>query len=557
MRSERRASQPCREGSDPALVWWRGRYLLAMSKTSGLHWSDNLCDWHFIPGTVLPSEGYGPDLWVRNGELYYVNGAPGGEIFRAVDVDADRWEKVGAIGYLPDPKIFVDESDRTWLYWGSGVNEPLQVVELDSDTFVPIAPPVSLNVPNPEEHGWERSGENNFPIHHALSVLGIAHPDLPDYDVPESYNEGAWMTCRNGIYYLQNSMPATEFNIYCDAISTGSAPAGPFEFQADNPFSLKPGGFITGAGHSCTFQDCHGNWFHLSTMRISRRHIYERRIGLFPVDFYPDGTMYCRTRFGDWPYRIPDSRLTPGCDLFTGWMLLSYRAEAYASSFEPGFEPELAVDENIRTWWAAADGDPRPEWRLQLEKTVELRAIQINFAEHQCLLSGEESPSGCPRFIVETSAEGEPWQLLWDQSENVEDKTHCYYELPFPGQVRRLRIKITAMGNHGRAALSGVRLFGLSKDVPPEIPSKIRIERRKDDPTIADIRWEMPPGAIGVNVLWGTSPERMHHCWQTLEATSLALTSLHARQRYWVSLEAFGPGGTAPLSVPVELPSPL
>ena len=183
--------------------------------------------------------------------------------------------------------------------------------------------------------------------------------------------------------------------------------------------------------------------------------------------------------------------------LLAGWMLLSYRAEAYASSFEPGFEPELAVDENIRTWWAAADGDPRPEWRLQLEKTVELRAIQINFAEHQCLLSGEESPSGCPRFIVETSAEGEPWQLLWDQSENVEDKTHCYYELPFPGQVRRLRIKITAMGNHGRAALSGVRLFGLSKDVPPEIPSKIRIERRKDDPTIADIRWEMPPGASG------------------------------------------------------------
>ena len=35
MRAERRATQPCREGSDPALVRWRGRYLLATSKTSG------------------------------------------------------------------------------------------------------------------------------------------------------------------------------------------------------------------------------------------------------------------------------------------------------------------------------------------------------------------------------------------------------------------------------------------------------------------------------------------------------------------------------------------
>lgn len=552
MRAERRATQPCREGSDPALVRWRGRYLLATSKTSGLHWSEDLCDWHFLPSAVLPAEGYGPDLWVRDGELYYVNGAPGGEIFRAADIDSDRWEKVGQIGYLPDPKIFIDRDDRTWLYWGSAVNAPLQAVELNSKTFTPAGEPVHLNAPDPENHGWERSGENNLPVDNALETLGISHPDVPNY-YPETYNEGAWMTCHDGIYYLQNSIPATEFNIYCDAISTGPSPSGPFEFQADNPLSLKPGGYINGAGHSCTFTDRYGNAFHVSTMRITRHHIYERRIGIFPAGFYPDGVMYCQTRFGDWPHWIPEAQLETPADLFTGWMLLSYRAETTASSSEPGFEPELAVDENIRTYWAASADDPCPELSLNLGDAAEIRAIQINFAEHHCQCSADELPQGCARFTVDVSDDGRSWHSIWDQRENREDKTHCYHQPAAPVRAQRLRVRIFAMGNGGRAALSGVRVFGSASTPIPAAPAEIKVQRRKSDPTIADISWRMPANAIGVNVLWGLSPDRLHHCWQTLDARSLMLTSLNANLRYFVALEAFGPGGVAERSPAVKI----
>lgn len=548
MRAERRATQPCREGSDPALIYFDGRYWLATSKTSGLHWSDDLSHWHFVPSRILPAEGYGPDFWRKDGFLYYVNGAEGGEIFRTNDPEHDRWEKVGAIGYLPDPKIFVDEDDRTWLYWGSCVNAPLQVRELDSRTFAPIGDAITLNALNPAEHGWERSGENNLPVDNALAQLGIEHPDLPDYR-PESYNEGAWMTRHQGRYYLQNSIPATEFNIYCDAISVGDTPTGPFTFQADNPFSLKPGGYINGAGHSCSFEDRYGNLFHVSTMRVTRHHVYERRIGLFPAGFYPDGTMYCQTRFGDWPHRLPQNRLEKPDDLFCGWMLLSYRADVNASSQEEGFAPELAVDENVRTYWAAAVDDSAPALTLTLpDGPAELRAIQVNFAEHHCLRSFDESLAECARFLVESSLDGELWEVLWDQRENQEDKTHCYAELPVPVTASQVRVRIFGMANGGRAALSGVRVFGVASVSAPTEPRVFRAKRHTDDPTILDLDWELPEHAIGVNVLWGLSADRLHHCRQTLSATALSLGSLDANQRYLIAVEAFGPSGVSAVS---------
>lgn len=550
IRSDRGAKESCREGSDPALVFFDGKYFLATSKTSGLHWSDDLQSWHFIPSKVLPAEGYGPDLWIRNGRLHYVNGLGEGQIFRAIDVFADQWEVVGRIGSLADPKIFADDDGRNFLYHGCAVMAPLRGRELNSKTAEPMTYEVSFNAPDPAHQGWARSGENNRPTSDTLDGLEIFHPDYEHY-VPETWNEGAWMTKHNGKYYLQNSGPATEFNIYSDSISVGDRPLGPFEFQRDNPLSLKPGGFITGAGHSCTFTDRHENFFHVSTMRISRNFIYERRIGMFPTGFYEDGTMFCRTRFGDYPHRVPDHHLAPGEDSFCDWMLQSYRCRIRASGEEPGHEAVHAVDEDIRTYWAAAPDDSRPELFLDLEMPTEVYAIQLNFAEHNCCRYADQSPQGCVQFILEDAAKQGEWRLRWDRSQNKEDKTHCYLALDRPVWVRYLRIRILAMANGGIPAMSGIRIFGHAAVAAPATPRNIKIRRRADDPMTADISWEMPDGAFGVNVLWGLSPDRLHHCWQVLEKEELVLTSLDASTQYYVALEAFGRGGTAPLSEPV------
>ena len=38
---------------------------------------------------------------------------------------------------------------------------------------------------------------------------------------------------------------------------------------------------------------------------------------------------------------------------FAGWMLLNYQKPVQASSTLGGFQPNLAVDEDIKTYWSA------------------------------------------------------------------------------------------------------------------------------------------------------------------------------------------------------------
>ena len=104
-----------------------------------------------------------------------------------------------------------------------------------------------------------------------------------------------------GRYYLQYAAPGTQYRIYGDGIYVGDTPLGPFEYVEDNPFSFKPGGFIGGAGHGHTFQDKYGNYWHVASMSISVRHMFERRLGLFPVAVSSRNGIYAHTVWSDYP----------------------------------------------------------------------------------------------------------------------------------------------------------------------------------------------------------------------------------------------------------------
>ena len=75
---------------------------------------------------------------------------------------------------------------------------------------------------------------------------------------------------------------------------------GPFKPAGNNPYSYKPGGFITGAGHGSTLEDKEGRFWHTSTMRISKNHVFERRLGLWKAGIDADGELFCDQRYGDW-----------------------------------------------------------------------------------------------------------------------------------------------------------------------------------------------------------------------------------------------------------------
>lgn len=201
--------------------------------------------------------------------------------------------------------------------------------------------------------------------------------------IGKPYIEGAFMTKHNGKYYLQYASPATQFNTYCDGVYVADAPLGPFTLQQSNPFSSKPGGFMQGAGHGSTIQDADGNFWHASTMRVSVNHDMERRVGLFPAGVDADGVLFCNQNFADYPLCIPDGKFDPW-SVRPACMLLSYQKPTAASSTAEGSAPALAVDENCRTWWSAADARPSQWLSVDLEKVCDIHAVQVNLRMRHC-----------------------------------------------------------------------------------------------------------------------------------------------------------------------------
>lgn len=139
----------------------------------------------------------------------------------------------------------------------------------------------------------------------------------------DPFIEGARMTKHSGRYYLQYAAPGTGLSGYADGVIVGDAPLRPFTPQS-MPLSFKPGGFARGAGHGSTLRDNYGNYWHVSTISVSVKNNFARRIGTWPAGFNEDGIMYCNTALGDYPAWLPDSTGDHQKGRFTGWMQLNY-----------------------------------------------------------------------------------------------------------------------------------------------------------------------------------------------------------------------------------------
>ena len=234
-----------REAADPAIVTFNHQYWLFASKSGGYWHSTNLSDWVFVDGQNLPIEDYAPAPAVINHQLYYT-AFNSKAIYRADDPAAGTWTKVGDLKPYADPALFQNDDGRVYIYYGCSPNGGITVDELDpADHFKEIGQPIVCLKCDPSQHGWEVPGEEN---------TGDAQGKIGD-----SWIEGAWMTKHAGKYYLQYSAPGTQFHSYADGVFVGDSPTGPFTYAPYSPFSHKPTGFATGAGHSAMFQDNAGN----------------------------------------------------------------------------------------------------------------------------------------------------------------------------------------------------------------------------------------------------------------------------------------------------------
>jgi xylan 1,4-beta-xylosidase len=264
-------------------------------------------------------------------------------------------------------------------------------------------------------------------------------------------------------------------------------PLGPYEISAHNPFAYRPEGFAAGAGHGSTFRDEFGNYWHIGTITISQKHMFERRLGLFPVFFDENDVLYASTRFGDYPMIIPQKKIEDPEEIFPGWMLLSYRKKVEVSSSIDSLPPVNMVDEDIRSYWAAAGGSDREWAKIDLGASYEVHAIQVNFAEHDAGIYNRK-PGLSHQYILSGSEDDENWEVLVDKSESQSDNSHDYIQLPEKTSCRYLRISNKKVPG-GHFALSGFRVFGKGNGKTPALVEDLVLSRDPEDRRSIKLTW--------------------------------------------------------------------
>ena len=527
-----------RTTADPAIVVFRGDYYLFSTNQSGYWWSSDLADWTFVPRKFLKPEHTvydelcAPAAFVLDDALHVIGSTHTREfpIWKSTDPRVESWiEAIPAFeAGAWDPAFFLDDDDRLYLYYGSSNSLPIYGWEIDRHSLQPKGERRELIRLNDAAHGWERFGEAN------------------DNTFLRPFLEGAWMTKHGGRYYLQYAAPGTEFSGYGDGVYVSDKPLGPFAYQDHNTVSYKAGGFSRGAGHGSTFQDTHGNWWHAATIAISVKNNFERRLGIWPAGFDEDALMYCNTAYGDYPYFLPrapgEEHRHPG--MFTGWMLLNYAKPVRASSTLGGFAPNLAVDEDIKTYWSAATGDAGEWFESDLGAASTIHAIQINYADQDATVMGKV-PGLFHQYLVRGSLDGKRWHTIVDKSTNERDVPHDYVELPEPVEARFVRIENVRVPT-GKFAVSGLRVFGRGHgDKPHDVKHFVAL-RGESERRNCWLKWQAGADATGYVIYWGIAPEKLYSSVMVYGASEYYLRALDVDWSCYFQIEAFNEVGISP-----------
>lgn len=528
-----------RATADPVIVNFQNKLFLFSTNQEGYWYSENMLDWKFIYRKFLRDDKYihdlnAPAVWKMKDTLYVYGSTWESDfpIWKSTNPTVDDWEiavdtlKVGAW----DPAFHYDEDkDKLYLYWGSSNVWPILGTEINTKTMQSEGYTVPIVRLYPEDHGWERFGEYN------------------DNVFLQPFIEGAWVTKHNDKYYMQYGAPATEFSGYADGVYVSKDPLQGYNYQAHNPFSYKPGGFARGAGHGSTFQDKFNNYWHVSTIFISTKNNFERRLGIWPSGFDKDDVMYCNTSYGDYPTLLPEfaNGKDFSKDMFAGWMLLNYQKPVQSSSTLGGYQTNFAVDEDIKTYWSATTGDKGEWFQTDLGEVSTIMSIQINYADQDVEFSGK-TIGKYHQYKIYGSDDGKKWDIIVDKSKNTTDVPHEYIELKNPAKARYLKLENLHMPT-GKFALSGFRVFGKGNGEKPEKVQNF-IALRSDPEKYGERRsiwfkWQQNQLADGYVIYWGKSPDKLYGSMMVYGKNEYYFTGADRTDAYYFQIEAFNANG--------------
>ncbi|MBE0652590.1 MAG: discoidin domain-containing protein, partial [Bacteroidales bacterium] len=427
-----------------------------------------------------------------------------------------------------------------YVYYGLGASQPTQCFELDPESFTEI--PGSNKILRPALAGID---EYKGGYHRGRREL-FEHTDAAGWIgkfINEPCPEGPWMTKYRDKYYLQYATPGTVSQWYCDIVMEGNSPTGPFNESNYNPVSMKAGGFIGSAGHSCVFEDRNGFLLRITTMWVGKHDLFERRLGLFPVTFDKEGRMITHTALGDYPmfkeYSVEKYELVR-----PGWNLLSKGKRGMASSSMDTFHTAYAADENVRTWWSAQTGNPGEWYSLDLGKQCRINALQINFAE-QDVSTEPDYKTDFHAYKVFSSDDGLNWELITDKSKNKSCTPNDYIVPDMPLMARFIKIENFHTALSGKFAISDLRVFGHGMRKAPGKVKVKTVDRGQTDSRNGMIVWNKSQGAEGYLVRFGVDPELLNQCIQVNanEKTELGIHILIKDTPYFYRVDSFNDSG--------------
>lgn len=529
-----------RSGADPVIVNHKGEYYLFVTISGGWWHSKDLVHWDFVTPNKWPMEDMCAPaaLSVRDTLYLFQSTFQQRPIFYSLEPEKGKLEFYNRwLPQLPkdigpwDPALFYDdELNRWYMYWGSSNVYPLFGAELDKSRQLTYKDKYKeLIYLHPDQHGWERFGQD-----HRSTII--------------PFTEGAWMTKHNGKYYLQYGAPGTEYNVYGNGTYVGDHPLGPFTYAPYNPVSYKPGGFVQGAGHGNTFQDNFGNYWNTGTPWVAVNWNFERRIAMFPAGFDRDGQMFSNTRFGDFPHYLPTKKWNDKDDLFAGWMLLSYKKPATASSTLDTLRATHVTDENPRTFWVASQNSPGEWISIDLEKIYDVKAVQVNFTDYKSDIFSNDPNKVYTQFKVYASTDNKNWNLIADLTKEKRDRPNAYLELATPTKARWIKYEHVYVASP-KLAISDIRVFGNGTGAVPKVPVGISAVR-DTDPRNALVKWEKVKDAVGYNIRWGIAPDKLYQTYQIWadQPTRKEIRALNVGVNYFFAVEAFNENGVSKLS---------
>ena len=532
-------SERARRGGEPVVLIYKDDYYLFVTGSRGYWYSGNFRDWTYVDAPTFP--GGVISVIVKDDKMFACS-MNSFDVYSCANPKQGVWEKAGTFdsNRYGDANMYLDDDGRLYMYYGWSQLMPFKVVELDPNTFKEKGNTVNLFFSDYEKHGFERKRADDviFPYF-----------DHREY-FPEEYPwiEGPWITKHNGKYYLQYAAIGLEFLSYSHGVYVSDSPMGPFEYSQHNPLTFKTTGFAPGAGHGSTFHDKNGQLWTICMIPAFYGGRGGAEISIFPTAIDAEGVMHSNTAFGDYPQYYPGVKKDAVDNNFTEWMLLSNKKYVEVSSTFENYKPANAVDEDFMTFWCAETGNSGEYITVDLGKTCDIYALQVNFDRYGASVPvgrGVSAAAGIERYqsyTVEVSNDNRSWSLLVDRSDNKQDLRHDYFELPKPVKARYVKLKNVFTHDEGKFAVKDLRIFGNPDAAKFTKVKDVKAFRNQEDRRDASLLWQPVEGADGYVVRYGIEPDKLYNNYMVYDANNLTIHSLNWDPEYYFEVKAFDSG---------------